>query len=92
LVFADTSDNKNTELGNFFITGGYKFPINNDWTLQPSAFLKSSDMMFTSIQMDLTARMFYKEDYWAGISYRTGDAIITMFGLKYDRFIFWICL
>jgi len=38
--------------------------------------------------MDLTARVFYKEDYWAGVSYRTGDAIIVLIGLKYDRFYF----
>jgi type IX secretion system PorP/SprF family membrane protein len=88
LIFADTSDNKRSELGNFYLTGGYKFPINSDWVLQPSAFIKSSDMMFKSIQMDLTARMFYKEDYWAGISYRTNDAIIMLLGLKYDRFYF----
>lgn len=88
LIFADTSQNKRTELGNFFLTGGIKFPLNNDWTLQPSAFIKSSDMMLTSVQMDLTARMFYKEDYWAGVSYRTGDAIIALIGLKYDRFLF----
>jgi len=88
LIFADTSDNKRTELGNFYLTGGIKFPLNNDWTLEPSAFIKSSDMLFTSVQMDLTARMFYKEDYWAGVSYRTGDAIIALFGVKYDRFYF----
>ncbi len=88
LIFADTSDNKRTELGNFYLTGGIKFPLNNDWTLEPSAFIKSSDMLFTSVQMDLTARMFYKDDYWAGVSYRTGDAIIALFGVKYDRFYF----
>jgi type IX secretion system PorP/SprF family membrane protein len=88
LIFADTSNNKRSELGNFYLTGGYKFPINNEWTLEPSAFIKSSDMLFKSIQMDLTARMWYKDIVWGGISYRTGDAIIALFGLKYDRFYF----
>jgi type IX secretion system PorP/SprF family membrane protein len=87
LVFADTTKNRaETELGNYFITGGLKIPITNDWTLEPSTFIKSSDMFFSSIQMDLTARMYYKEDYWAGLSYRTNDAIIFMLGLKYQRF------
>jgi type IX secretion system PorP/SprF family membrane protein len=88
LVIADTSKNKTTQLGNFFITGGVKFPITPDWTFEPSAFIKASDMFFKSIQMDLTARMYYREDYWAGISYRTNDAVIAMLGLKYDRFYF----
>jgi len=45
-------------------------------------------MFFKSAQMDLTARAYYKDDYWAGVSWRTGDAIIAMVGLKYDRFYF----
>ncbi len=85
LLFADTS-NQRTELGNFFLTGGMRFPLTNDWVFEPSAFIKASDMMFKSIQLDLTSRFFYKEDYWAGLSFRTNDAIILLLGLKYDRF------
>lgn len=88
LIFADTSANRRTELGNFFLTGGIKFPLTSDWTLEPSAFIKSSDMLFKSIQMDLTARVFFKEDYWVGLSWRTNDALILLTGLKYDRFYF----
>ncbi len=88
LLFADTTDTKRTELGHYFLTGGMKFVLNTDWTLEPSAFIKSSDMFFKSIQMDLTARVYFKEDYWAGLSWRTNDAIILMMGLRYDRFYF----
>jgi type IX secretion system PorP/SprF family membrane protein len=88
LIFADTSDNNRTELGNFFITGGMKFPLANDWTLEPSAYIKASDMLFKSVQIDLTTRVFYKQDYWAGLSFRTSNAIILLLGLKYDRFYF----
>lgn len=86
LTFADTSSTRRTELGNYFLTGGVKFPLNNDWVIEPSAFIKASDMLFKSIQADLTGRVYYKEDYWAGLSYRTNDAIIMMMGLKYDRY------
>jgi len=88
LLFADTTDTKRTELGHYFLTGGIKFDLHPDWTIEPSAFIKSSDMFFKSIQMDLTARIYYKEDYWAGLSWRTNDAIILMTGLRYDRFYF----
>lgn len=88
LLFADTSSNKRTELGNYFLTGGIKFPLSRDWLIEPSAFIKASDMFFKSIQMDLTGRVYYKDDYWAGLSYRTNDALIMMVGLKYDRFYF----
>lgn len=86
LLFSDSSSVKRNELGNFFLTGGIKFPLTSDWVLQPSAYLKASDMLMRSFQVDLTARVFYKEDYWAGLSYRTNDAIILLLGLKYDRF------
>lgn len=86
LMFANTTTEvKRRELGHFFLTGGYKFQLSRDWILEPSAFLKSSDMFSKSIQMDLTARVYYMNDYWAGVSWRTGDAIIAMAGLKYDR-------
>jgi type IX secretion system PorP/SprF family membrane protein len=88
LLFADTSSTKRTELGNYYLTGGIKFPLAPDWVLEPSTFIKASDMLFKSIQMDLTTRVYYKDDYWAGLSWRTGDATILMMGLKYDRFYF----
>ncbi len=88
IIFGDTSSTKRTELGHFFLTGGVKVPLNRDFVLEPSAFIKSSDMLFKSIQMDLTTRVFYKDDYWGGLSWRTGDALIMMMGMKYDRFYF----
>jgi type IX secretion system PorP/SprF family membrane protein len=86
LLFANTTDTKRTEAGHYFLTGGYKFPLGTNWTLEPSAYVKSSDLIFKSLQMDLTTRVYYKEDYWAGLSWRTNDAIILLLGLKYDRF------
>lgn len=88
LMFADTSNIRRNELGNYFLTGGVKIPLNGNWMFEPSAFVKASDMLLKSVQMDLTARVYYQDDYWAGISYRTNDAVIILLGLKYDRFYF----
>ncbi|MCJ7446105.1 MAG: type IX secretion system membrane protein PorP/SprF [Bacteroidales bacterium] len=88
LLFAKNSDSKRTELGHYFLTGGVKIPLNPSWTLEPSALIKSSDMLLKSLQMDLTTRIYFKDDYWMGLSWRTNDAIIMMLGLKYDRFYF----
>jgi type IX secretion system PorP/SprF family membrane protein len=88
LMVADTSGTNRNELGNFFLTGGVKFPLTSDWMIEPSAFIKASDMFLSSVQMDITARMYYKNDYWAGVSYRTNDAVIMLLGLRYDRFYF----
>jgi len=45
-------------------------------------------MLLNSVQVDLTSRVFYKDDYWAGLSWRSDDAIIILTGLKYDKFYF----
>jgi len=88
LMFADTTAINRNELGHFFLTGGYKFELAPDWTLEPSAFLKSSDMFSRSFQADITARVYFRNDYWAGLSWRTNDALIVLAGFKYDRFHF----
>jgi len=88
LILGNSSDKKRVELGNYFLTGGVNIPLNRDWTIKPSAFIKSSDMVSKSIQVDLTSRVYYKNDYWAGLSYRTNDAIIFLMGLRYDKFYF----
>jgi type IX secretion system PorP/SprF family membrane protein len=87
-MFFRNGDNRHSELGHYFLTGGYKIPVASDWLLEPSAFIKSSDMFFKAIQADLTTRVYYRNDYWAGLSYRTNDAVILLLGLKYDRFYF----
>lgn len=88
LMFADTSGINRNELGHFYITGGYKFDLAPNWVLEPSAFLKSSDMFSKTFQADITARVYYRNDYWLGLSLRTNDALILLLGFKYDRFHF----
>lgn len=88
LMYGNSSDNKRGEIGHYFLTGGLNIPIDKDWAIKPSAFIKTSDLIIKSVQLDITTRVFYKDSYWAGVSYRTNDAAIFMFGLKYDRFYF----
>ena len=88
LIFGNSFENKRVELGHYFLTGGVNIPLNSDWAIKPSAFIKSSDILFKTIQLDLTSRVFYKDDYWAGLSYRTNDAVIVMMGLRYEKFYF----
>ncbi|HCC70060.1 MAG TPA: hypothetical protein DEQ09_02765 [Bacteroidales bacterium] len=89
LTLGNTAKNPRTELGHFFLTGGVKIPIaENDWMLEPSILVKSSDMLFKAAQMDITTRVYYKGNYWAGVSYRTQDAVIMLLGFAYDKFFF----
>lgn len=88
VVFSNSNGNKNSELGHYFLTAGVKVPLSGNWMLEPSAFIKSSDMLLKALQVDISSRIYYRNDYWAGISWRTDDAIILLLGLKYDRFYF----
>lgn len=87
LMIGNGGENGNSQLGHYFLTGGVKFyPGSTDWIIEPSMMLKSSDVLAKSIQLDLTARVYYKEDYWLGVSYRTNDAVVLLGGVKVDRF------
>jgi type IX secretion system PorP/SprF family membrane protein len=86
LVYGNSSDNKGGEKGHYYLTGGVNIPLNRDWAIKPSAFIKASDLLLKSVQADITTRVFYKENYWAGVSYRTSDAIVLMMGLRYDKY------
>ncbi len=86
LMIGNGGENGNSELGHFFLTGGLRFYAGADWIIEPSVMLKSSDMVFKSIQADITGRVYYKDDYWLGLSYRSQDALIMLAGLKVDRF------
>ena len=89
LTLGNTAKNPRSEIGHFFLSGGARIPISgDDWVLEPSALIKSSDLLFKSIQADITTRISYKEDYWAGLSYRSQDALIILLGFNYDRYYF----
>jgi type IX secretion system PorP/SprF family membrane protein len=66
------------------LIGGYAWPINEKFILEPSMLLKVPTA--TKAQLDLNARLYFKEDYWAGISYRTGSAMIFFIGARFDRY------
>ena len=88
LMFADSSGARRNELGHYFLTGSIKFPLAREWVLEPSVMIRSSDMVFRAMQADLTARVYFNNNYWAGVSWRTSNAIIMMIGFKVNRFYF----
>ncbi|HUW92645.1 MAG TPA: type IX secretion system membrane protein PorP/SprF [Bacteroidales bacterium] len=87
LMIGNGGENSNSQLGHYFLTGGVRFYIpETEWMIEPAIMLKSSDMLFKAFQMDLTTRVYYKQEYWMGLSWRTNDAIILLTGFKVDRF------
>lgn len=70
----------------YFLTGGYDFKVNEFLTIEPSFLLKSNENLFS--QLDINTKLIINDDYWGGISYRTGGALIFMGGLRVDKFFF----
>ena len=73
-------------LRNYYAIGAYNFELNDYLMFEPSVLIKASEVW--SFQADITAKMYIYEDYWAGLSYRTGGALIIMGGLRVDKFFF----
>ncbi len=76
-------------LRHYYLIGGYNFDLSDFVILEPSFLLKTSEAW--QFQLDLTGKFYLFEDYWAGLSYRTGaqaGALIIMGGLRVDKFFF----
>jgi type IX secretion system PorP/SprF family membrane protein len=73
-------------LRHYYAIGAYNFELNDNLMFEPSVLIKASEVW--SFQADITAKMYIYEDYWAGLSFRTGGALIVMGGLRIDKFFF----
>ncbi len=68
----------------YYFLGGYRFVnVRSGFDFEPTILVNTSRQFVP--QADLTVKVFYKTDYWAGISYRTSGAVSTMFGVKADK-------
>ena len=71
---------------NYYLLGGYDFEINDNIILSPSTLVKFSES--GAFQADFSAKVYYNQSYWGGLTYRTGNAVIILAGLSIDRLIF----
>ena len=77
--FYETASTSLSKLAtHFYITGGYKYQLNENFTLEPSALIKF--VKPAPVQFDLGARAVYREKMWLGAAYRNLDAISVMVG------------
>jgi type IX secretion system PorP/SprF family membrane protein len=71
----------------FYLFGGYKFHIDRHWVIEPSLLLRQ--VAATPFQMDATARVIYKEQFWGGLNVRNSFAsfqdITLTFGYIHTR-------
>lgn len=84
----------------YFIVAGYRFELDRDLLLEPSFLFKTTEKFIS--QIDVNAKVYFAENYWAGLSWRTGgsysiieesfngkgSSLIIMGGVRVDKFYF----
>lgn len=73
---------KNALARNLYLTAGYNITVNDQLVVTPS-FLVKSDL--NTYSFDVSAIATYDDRYWAGLSYRQGDAGILMLGANIKK-------
>ncbi|MCB8999452.1 MAG: type IX secretion system membrane protein PorP/SprF [Bacteroidales bacterium] len=66
-----------------YLTGGYKYKIDRDFTVEPSAIIKITAPK--TFQFDITGRVIYQDTFWGGLSFRMNDAVSVLLGYNYDN-------
>jgi type IX secretion system PorP/SprF family membrane protein len=80
------NDNLNSLVRHYFLHGEYTFSLNDEVDLIPSSLIKY--VTGAPAQVDLNARVLYKDKYWLGFSYRDRESIVALFGLEFKDFRF----
>jgi type IX secretion system PorP/SprF family membrane protein len=65
----------------YTFTAGYKYPINEVFTIQPTAIVRI--LPPTPVQFDIGARLIYRNKIWVGAAFRNLDAVVGMVGYTY---------
>jgi type IX secretion system PorP/SprF family membrane protein len=70
---------------NYYLMGGKRFLPEETFSYEPSFLLKATEAV--SVQADLQMRAYYNNNYYLGVSYRTGSSVGLLIGFKWDRFV-----
>lgn len=71
---------------NYYLMGGYDFQISQDVVLSPSAHIKFAEN--GKVQADISGRCYFMQNFWGGLTYRTGQSMVIGAGVSVDRLVF----
>jgi len=75
-----------TFMRHYYLFGSYTQPIGVDSDLQPNFMFRMSEQW--KPQVDIGLNYLYKQDLWAGLSYRTGNVMVANIGARFEQFYF----
>ncbi|MDZ7738876.1 MAG: type IX secretion system membrane protein PorP/SprF [Bacteroidales bacterium] len=70
----------------YYLFGSYTFLLSQESEIHPNFMFRMSEQL--KPQIDIGAKYTFKQDFWLGLSYRTGNIIITSLGARFDNFYF----
>lgn len=82
--FGDDIGDENRQVRHYYLQGGYMFDTGSDIIIEPSALIKYT--LNAPITFDFNTRVIYKENLWAGLSYRYNESVVAMVGIQRDQF------
>jgi len=66
----------------YFLTGGYRFEVDRDWVVEPSAIIKVTAPQ--QFRFEVSSKVEWMEMVWMGVGYRFHEAITILAGYNYD--------
>lgn len=71
------------QVRHYYLSGGYKFVLNENYSLTPSVLVKY--VHAAPVGFDINASFEAYQKFYFGVSYRKDDAIVPFFGLKLNE-------
>jgi len=66
----------------YWAMGAYRFRLSDMLELEPGTLLKTTENW--NPQGDFTVKLYFDEQFWGGLSYRTNKSMILLLGVKID--------
>jgi type IX secretion system PorP/SprF family membrane protein len=82
LKIFDDKTGLNRLKSHLFLTGGYRYEVDRDWILEPSAIIKITAPQ--QFRFEVNTRVEWMEMVWLGAGYRFHEAITILAGYNYD--------
>lgn len=81
----DPNNKASRIVSHFNINGAYTYSVNQEFVIEPSFLIKY--VKPASPVLDIGARVIYKDQVWAGLTYRSRDAIGLLLGYMFSNYL-----
>jgi len=70
----------------YWVMGGYRFNLTSNLDIEPLTLLKTTENW--NPQGDFTVKLYWDDQFWGGLSYRTNQSVILLLGVRVDKLYF----